>query len=267
MPEGHTIHRLARDHAQWFAGGPVEVSSPQGRFAGAARLHGQVLAGTDAWGKHLFHHYDGGEVVHVHLGLFGRFAVHGGDPPPPKDTVRMRLRANGRTVDLTGPTACDLLTPDEVAGIIDRLGPDPLRPDADPDRAWHALQRRRIGIGQALMDQSVVAGVGNVYRAEVLFLHGIHPEVPAQAITASQWNAMWSTLVDWLRYGARYGRIVTTDPAEIGRPRSRMRRSEQVHVYRRDRCRRCDTPIRRWNLANRWAYACETCQPPPRTSR
>lgn len=264
MPEGHTIHRLARDHASRFAGGPVRVSSPQGRFRGADLVDGQRLEGTEAWGKHLFHHYEDGAVVHVHLGLFGAFRTHPSPPPDPRDTVRMRVVNDRHCVDLAGATACELLDPPQVDAIVARLGPDPLRADADPERGWQALQRRSVGIGRALMDQGVVAGVGNVYRAEVLFAHGLHPETPSREVTHDQWLAMWGTLVGWMRYGARYGRIVTTDPDELGRPRARMRRDERVHVYRRDHCRRCGTRIRRWDLAGRWAYACETCQPHPR---
>jgi len=266
VPEGHTIHRLARDHASWFAGAPVAVSSPQGRFLGAVEVDGRVLEGTEAWGKHLFHRYEGAAFVHVHLGLFGTFHDRGVPPPPPRDTVRMRVRNGEHCVDLTGAVACELLGPDEVDAIVARLGPDPLRADADPDRGWAALQRRTIGIGRALMDQKVLAGVGNVYRAEVLYVHGLHPEVPAREVTREQWQSMWDTLVAWMRYGVRYRRIVTTDPDEIGRPRSRMRRDERVHAYRREDCRRCGTPIRRWDLAGRWAYACETCQPRPRSA-
>ncbi len=263
MPEGHTIHRLARDHASWFAGRPVAVSSPQGRFPGADQVDGRLLESTDAYGKHLFHHYEGAAIVHVHLGLFGKFFNRGVPAPPPRDTVRMRLVTDEHCVDLTGATACELLTPDDVDAIVERLGPDPLRPDADPERGWQAIQRRSIGIGRALMDQKVLAGVGNVYRAEVLYVHGIHPEVPCRRITHDQWQAMWDTLVEWMRYGARHNRIVTTDPAEIGRPRSRMSRDDRVHVYRREHCRRCGTEVRRWDLAGRWGYACETCQPRP----
>jgi endonuclease VIII len=265
LPEGHTIHRLARDHASWFAGEPVGVSSPQGRFADAARLlDGTVLTGTDAVGKHLFHRYDSGAVVHVHLGLFGRFSPHPTPPPPPRDTVRYRLVGAHRAIDLVGATACELLDDDEVARIVARLGPDPLRRDADPDRAFAALQRRSVSIGRALLDQGVVAGVGNVYRAELLFVHGLHPELPARSVSARRWTEMWATLTTWMRSGVRMRRIVTVDPDEAGVPRSRIRRAEATYVYRQPTCRRCGTPVRRWNLAGRWAYACETCQPPPR---
>jgi endonuclease VIII len=265
VPEGHTIHRLARDHARWFAGQQVRVTSANGRFADAAALlDGHVLEGTDAYGKHLFHRYEGDRFVHVHLGLFGKVLAHTERPvPPPRETSRYRVVGAEHAIDLVGATACDLLTADEVDAIAARLGPDPLRRDADPERAWRALQRRSTGIGRALMDQAVLAGVGNVYRAEILFVHGVHPELPARDLPRETWESMWTTLVAWLRRGVRQRRIVTTDPEEIGKPRSRMRRAESLYVYKQDTCRRCGGDVRRWDLAGRWAYACETCQPPP----
>ncbi|MEX2504851.1 MAG: DNA-formamidopyrimidine glycosylase family protein [Egicoccus sp.] len=268
MPEGHTLHRLARDHAAWLGGCQVAVSSPQGRFArSAALLDGARFETAEAYGKHLFHHYEGERVVHVHLGLYGKFLRHDLPAPPPRDTVRYRVAGGDVCLDLIGAIACELLPADEVVRVTDRLGPDPLRSDADPDRAFAALQRRRIGIGQALMDQSVLAGVGNVFRAELLFVHGLHPEVPANTVTHEQWHEMWTTLRGWLRAGVRSNRIVTVDPGEVGIPRSEMTREQATYVYKSERCPRCATEIRRWEIAGRWAYACETCQPKPRRRR
>ena len=268
MPEGHTLHRLARDHTTWLAGRPVAVASPQGRFAAsAALLDGARFISADAYGKHLFHRYEDGRVVHVHLGLYGKFLRHGLPAPQPRDTVRYRVVGGEVCLDLIGAITCELLQADEVERITGRLGPDPLRDDADPDRAFAALQRRRIGIGQALMDQSVLAGVGNVFRAELLFVHGLHPEVPANAVSREQWHAMWSTLQGWLHDGVRSNRIVTVDPAEVGIPRSKLTREQATYVYRSEQCPRCHGEIRRWDIANRWAYACETCQPRPRRRR
>jgi endonuclease-8 len=268
VPEGHTIHRLARDHAAWFTGQTVTVSSPQGRFAdGAARLDGRRFETAEAWGKHLFHRYEGALTVHVHLGLFGKVRHQRlGVASEPTDTVRYRVVGSSDLIDLVGPTACELLGPDEADAIVARLGPDPIRTDSDPELAWAALQRRTIDIGRALMDQRVLAGVGNVYRAEVLFVHGLHPLVPARAIEREQWDAIWSTLVSWMRRGVRERRIITVDPAELGIPRRELDRERSTHVYRRDRCLRCDHPVHRFDLGGRWAYACERCQPPPGAS-
>jgi endonuclease-8 len=273
VPEGHTIHRLARDHGEWFAGRKVRVSSPQGRFAAAAKqLDGRRLLATDAFGKHLFHRYDDGRSVHIHLGLFGKVFHHTltgpAAPPAPRDTVRYRVIAAGRdgghAIDLVGATACELLDEAEVDAIVARLGPDPIRTDADPERAWAALQRRSVGIGRALMDQAVLAGVGNVYRAEILFVHGLHPDVPSRDVDRATWDSMWGTLVTWLRRGVKERRIITVDAKELGVARSRIRRADATYVYHQERCRRCGTSVRRYDLAGRWAYACETCQPPPR---
>jgi endonuclease VIII len=172
----------------------------------------------------------------------------------------MRLSSVTATVDLVGATECALIDPDVRAAIIARLGPDPLRDDADPDLAWKKLQRRKTPIGAALMDQSVVAGVGNVYRAEILHVHGIHPEQPASTITLEQWRAMWKTLVRWMRHGVKDNVIITVDPNVVGKRRSRIRKGEALHVYKQDRCFTCGGDIRRWDLSGRWAYACERCQ-------
>jgi endonuclease-8 len=264
MPEGHTIHRLALDHRSLFAGQVVSVSSPQGRFASEARLLDErVLVGVEANGKHLFYDFGGGDLVHVHLGLFGGFTRFDPPPPAPRATVRLRMSSLTATVDLVGATECALIDPSVRDAIFARLGPDPLRRDARPERAFAKLARRRTPIGAALMDQSVLAGVGNVYRAEVLNVVGLHPLVPACEVTREQFDAMWKLLVGWLRHGVKDQVIITVDPKLLGRRRSSIGRREALWVYRQDHCRRCGTEVRRWDLSGRWAYACETCQPPP----
>lgn len=269
MPEGHTIHRLARDHTRDLAGRPVEVTSPQGRMADAAALvDGLLLARIDPYGKHLFYRFgsprpEEAHTIHVHLGLFGKFRRHRLPAPEPRDTVRMRIVGSEVAVDLTGPTDCRLLTPDEEEGIRARLGPDPILKDSDPERAWAAIRRRRSTIGEALMDQKVMAGVGNVYRAEALFVHGIHPERPCPEVTREEFDALWDTICSMLRQGVKDNRIITLSKEELaaeGLTRSRVRSKEAVHVYKRDECRRCGTSVDRWDLAGRWAYACRECQ-------
>jgi len=262
MPEGHTVHRAARRQTTLLGGGPVRASSPQGRFAGgAAALDGIVLRRVEAVGKHLFYRFAGDEVLHVHLGLFGRFREHpAGGPPDPRGAIRLRLAGERGAIDLSGPTACELVGEDGREAILTRLGPDPLRADADGERAVADLARRRVPIGAALLDQSIVAGLGNVYRAEVLFVCGVAPARESRSVPVADLTAIWDTSVRMLRDGVRRGRIVTVDPAEVGRPVSRMRRHERTYVYKQDLCKRCGTPIAAIVLGARPCYWCPVCQ-------
>lgn len=262
MPEGHTLHRLARLHQRRFAGAPVRVSSPQGRFADAALLDGRVLTGARAWGKHLFHHYDGGPIVHVHLGLYGTFTEHPTPMPAPVGQVRMRLVGHEYGTDLRGPTACDVLDEAQVAAILARLGPDPLRADADPAQAWARIAKSRRPIGALLMDQSVLAGVGNVYRSEVLFRHGIDPYRPGSEVGEEEFGAVWTDLVELMKVGVRRGRIIVVrDRDDHGAPAYGPNRP-RTYVYRRagEPCRLCGTAVRTAVLESRNLFWCPTCQ-------
>ncbi len=273
MPEGHTIHRYAREHRHRLRGRAVEVSSPQGRFAaGAGLLDGRTLLTVDPYGKHLFYRWEGGAILHVHLGLYGGFrlyrTVDGEQPhaevPLPTPGTRLQLRTPEVTIRLAGPTACELLDPDGEARIRARLGPDPLRRDADSEAVAAALRRRTTPIGAALLDQKVVAGIGNVFRAEALFVCGIAPLRPANLLDRDDFDRLWMAIRSMLAEGLRRGTIVTVDPADVGkRSRGRLRADERHYVYRRAGlpCRRCTTAVRAFELAARTAYACPTCQP------
>ena len=268
MPEGHTLHRLAREHRKLFAGRPVRVSSPQGRFVdGAALLDGRVLRATEAYGKHLLHYYADAPTLHVHLGLYGTFTTGTGEPPEPVGALRLRLTAGETWTDLRGPTACELLEPAEVAGLFARLGPDPLRRDADPSRAWQRIRRSRTSIAALLMDQAVIAGIGNVYRAELLFRHRIDPYLPGQSLPLAAWEAMWLDLVALMRHGLRVGRIETLRLEHKVRLRPPLARGQANYVYFRAGlpCRMCGAEIRTAELVGRNLYWCPACQPPGST--
>lgn len=263
MPEGHTIHRAARDHERDLGGQLLKVSSPQGRFdpdglvdeSGHARL-----CRVEAYGKHLFYVFDRSLIVHVHLGLFGKFTRRRSPATPPRSTTRLRLEGEAFTIDLVGPTMCDLVTTEEMQSITRRLGPDPLRADADPEPFYAHVARSKTPIGAALMDQSRICGVGNVYRAEVLHLLGLHPDTPGSAIPPATMRAMWRLVADLLRRGVEEKRIVTTHPAPAKGSR-RVPRGESTHVYGRRTCRTCKGDVLTYLLRARVVHYCPACQP------
>ncbi|HSP39645.1 MAG TPA: DNA-formamidopyrimidine glycosylase family protein [Frankiaceae bacterium] len=264
MPEGHTIHRLARDQRKVLEGRPLQASSPQGRFAEGARLiDGKVLSRINPYGKHLFYAFDGlAEQLHVHLGLYGKFTTGTVPAPAPRGALRLRLASEDVWTDLRGPTACELLTPAEVRTVLDRLGPDPLRPRADLEPAWERISRSRVAVGALLMDQSVIAGIGNVYRAELLFRAGISPFRPGRDITRAEWEGLWVDLQVCMRAGVRAGRIVTTRPEDRSRRTGRVTREESFYVYRRADlpCRLCGSPVRTEVMVGRNLYWCPVDQ-------
>lgn len=272
MPEGHTLHRLARLHTVYFAGGPVRVSSPQGRFVDSVAVDGREFEHASAVGKHLFHHYEGGLAVHVHLGLYGFFDTHavpdGDEPPTPVGQVRMRVDGAGaggarRVVDLRGPARCEVVDEAGVAAVCDRLGPDPLDPAADPDRARARIARSARPIGALLMDQKILAGVGNVYRAEVLFRAGIDPFRPGTEVARAEFEALWADLSALMPVGVDTGMIHTIRPEhDHGDVPRRGADRPRNYVYQRDgwACRVCGTEVEARNVENRSLYWCPGCQ-------
>lgn len=269
MPEGHILHRLAAEHHRDFGGQTVSVSSPQGRFSEeAALLDGRVFDTAEAWGKHLLHRYrddaggPDGPMVHIHLGIYGAF-THGRVPlGEPVGQVRMRIEGPEWGTDLRGPAACELYTPADLDALLDRLGPDPLRDDADPGRAWEMIRRSRRSIGAMLMDQRVMAGVGNVYRAEVLFRAGISPYREGRHLDRAEFDELWTDLVELMKVGRREGLMHVIRPEDdFGAPAYAPNRP-RTYVYRRagESCRVCGTPVSHAVVQGRNLFWCEHCQ-------
>lgn len=286
MPEGHVTHRLARSLQQTFGGRPSRSSSPQGRFeAGAARIDGRTLTSAESVGKHLLVHFDD-DIVHVHLGMAGKTSLHTGAAVedlgeeittgteqaetvgrPVIGAVRWRIENDDAWLDLRGPAICDLIGPDEAAAVAARIGPDPLRADADPERAWTRIHRSTHPIAALLMDQKVTAGVGNIFRAESLYRARLDPMLPGVALQRREFDALWADLVELMEYAVEHGRIDTVrpedDPEVTGRLPRQDRHGGEVYVYRRSGqpCHVCGTPIRTTVLAGRNLFWCPTCQP------
>jgi endonuclease-8 len=261
MPEGHVTHGLARDLRKTLQGSPVRATSPQGRFAeGAALVDGHPLVRTDAWGKYLFLDFGRGRLVHIHLGLIGKLRPTAPATPPGPE-VRLRLENDVHAWQLTGPTRCSIITAAEKKAICAPLGADPLRAKPDVHAMRLRMQRRRVPLGAVLLDQTVIAGVGNVYRAELLFLRGINPLRLASTLTDEDVLGLWDETVLQLKRGLRLNRIVTTDPAEIGRPLSRIDGDDRLYVYHRTHCRRCGTELQTLVLGGRPLQYCPVHQP------
>jgi endonuclease-8 len=201
------------------------------------------------------------KYLHIHLGLYGKFPIASAPTREPRGALRLRLENDTNWADLRGPTACELITPVEREVILARLGPDPLRADADPERAWNRISRSRMAIGALLMSQDVLSGIGNVYRAEVLFRHRISPFREGRFVSSQEWDAVWADLCVLLRSGVRAGRIVTTRPEDRSR-RGTPRREDSFYVYRRtgEPCRICGTEIRTEVMATRNVFWCPNCQ-------
>ncbi|GAB78428.1 endonuclease-8/formamidopyrimidine-DNA glycosylase [Austwickia chelonae] len=277
MPEGHVIHRLAASYTEAFAGRATRSSSPQGRFAdSAALIDGRPLDAAEAYGKHLFCHF-GPDIVHIHLGMAGKTSLH----HAPQDTdallaerpvtgaVRWRLENDDAWCDLRGPAICRLVDDDARRVVLARLGPDPLRQDAEPDQAWARVHRSKRSIAELLMDQKIFAGVGNIFRAEVLYRAGMDPMLPGVGLSRADFDLIWDDLVELMAYAVRHGRIDTVrdehSPETTGRAPRQDRHGGEVYVYRRAAlpCHVCDTPVRTVVVAQRNLFWCPGCQPEP----
>lgn len=266
VPEGHHIHRLARDLTQAYGGLRPVVTSPQGRFAeSTALVDGTLLERSWAVGKHLFVGWEGDRVVHIHLGLIGKLRPYPWPGGPGQVRLRIGLAQIG-TYDLTGPQTCRLITGAEAAAVAAASGPDPLDPDADRERAWVRLHRSRRTIAALLMDQSMFAGVGNIYRAEVLYRARLHPYTEGRDVPRRTFDAIWADLVALMPLGVRDDRIDTVrlehTPEEMGREPRVDRHGGEVYVYRRheQHCLVCGSEIHKEVHAGRNLYWCPRCQ-------
>jgi endonuclease VIII len=303
MPEGHSVHRIARLFDTIFVTHRLHASSPQGRFRdGAALLDGAKLSKSYARGKHLFGVFDSATVLHVHLGIYGAWDVtsaggatqragapgaqvvtslgaprvkrrrkdsDGGSdddfPPEPVGQVRLRLADDRFVADLRGPTACEALTPDEAAAIEDRLGPDPLvdSRDVGVEQFVRRVKKTATPIGLALMNQNIVSGIGNVYRAEILFRHRLDPFAPAKNLDEGTLIALWDDWSALLEEGVTTGVMMTrNDLDEEGRRIALTHKDHRYFVYGRvgQPCRVCGSEVSMVVAQARKLYFCPSCQ-------
>jgi endonuclease-8 len=264
MPEGHSIRHLATVHSYGFLGTAVQASSPQGRFAeGAELINNRVMTDVTCKGKHLFFHFDD-DIVHIHLGLYGWFTTQKNKGQVAKDSIRLRITNEEYVSDLVGPTACEIFDKQKYMGKINSLGPDPLRDDADPEEAWQKIKKSKKTVGQLLMDQSVIAGIGNVYRAELLFLSNQSPFVPGKELHRDKFDSLWRDSVRLLTVGAEDGKIKTVAEGHLTNDEVKLHGCSQTsYVYKRtgNPCRVCSNTVQADDMGGRTLYWCPSCQP------
>ncbi len=280
MPEGDTIFRSARTMRAALQGKTVTASwTSVGQVSrlGVRRLVGQTIADVEPRGKHLLHHFEpSGLALHTHMRMSGSWHVYGAAERwrKPRGLAKVVLTCGETLAVCFSAPVVELLSRSQVAAhpSLSGLGPDPLAA-ADAGGVDLGEARRRLdlvldrAIGEALLDQRVLAGVGNVYKSEVLFLHRVDPWTPVAEVEPETRDALLASATRLLRENVAPDRVrrVTTGadgPAAGG---------GRLWVYGRSRrpCRRCGTPVRTARLGEqaRLTYWCPRCQGPgpPRT--
>jgi len=263
MPEGHTVHRIANDFTQRFVGKPVVVSSPQGRFDQDAKsISGQILVRSYAVGKQMFLVFENALTLRIHLGIYGKWQIRESQTIPQiVGQVRARLSYENTFADLRGPTVCEVIDEDAVHLVLKRLGPDPLNPNpksVESQRFKKKVLASNTEIGKLLMNQEVISGIGNVYRAELLFRHNIEPHIPGKQLTEQQVDSIWDDSVKLLKIGVKTGFMITRDELFAKHPS----KEDRNFVYKREGkpCRNCRAEIKIELMAGRKLYWCPKCQ-------
>ena len=185
------------------------------------------------------------------------------EAPEPRGAVRLRLAGEHGVADLTGPAACELLDAEGLAAVRRRLGPDPLRADGDIEVFVAGVRRRRRPIGELLMDQSVISGVGNIFRAETLLRCGVSPFRAGSRLSEDRVRSLWHDLVPLMEYGVATGFITTVEAADVPDPLPEGdEEAARWYVYHRTGrpCLRCGSPVRERTAAGRRLFWCAACQ-------
>ncbi|MGD8700246.1 MAG: DNA-formamidopyrimidine glycosylase family protein, partial [Gemmatimonadales bacterium] len=200
MAEGHSVVRWARSLRSLVGEPLLDVELPKRWGDRAAALPGQHLVAVGTHGKHLLLYLSGGSTLHCHAMMYGswQFGRPGKSLRKPAKNVRLRLTtAKSEAVFFNGPVV-ELLTEAELRAHekLNALGPDILHQDFDRDEAWRRLQTTPSrAIGDALLDQTLVAGIGNIFKSEGLFLAGVNPLAPVDLITPSQAMRIWDVTI------------------------------------------------------------------------
>lgn len=264
MPEGDTIWRTAQTLRAVLAGRTVtRFESPLPEVMSLAQrlgLEGQSVAAVEPRGKHLEVRFSSGAMLHTHQGMHGSWHTYraGSSWRKSRRLARVLIETAEAVAVCFGAPVVELLPPGRIHPALARLGPDILAPDFDAAEALRRLRERQdLAIGVALLDQTALAGIGNVYKSEVLFLSGVDPGTPVRSLPDDALlELVWSARRQMLRNLTTVGRRTRSDVAP-----------SRLWVYGRagKPCFRCGTTIRRTVQGEqaRSTYLCPLCQPGP----
>jgi endonuclease-8 len=171
----------------------------------------------------------------------------------------MRIVGRSRALDLNGPTTCRVIDGRARDEVIARLGPDPLG-GGNKQPVWEKVRVSNRPIGALVLDQSVVAGVGNIFRAELFYELGLDPRTPGNAIDESTFATLWRSLLKMMRTGLKYGKIITVTAKEAGVPLATLEGNDRFRVYGKETCPTCGGTIETLEIASRKLYWCPRCQ-------
>lgn len=261
MPEGDTVWRTAQTLHTALAGQVLLRTDLRIPRLATVRLDGLTVPRVDSYGKHLFTALSDGRFLHSHLGMDGAWRVRPNNAPAPGPGHQIRAILTAREITAFGVAlpVLELLDERGVRAVTSRLGPDLLGPAWDPAEAARRLSARGDRpLAEALLDQSNLAGVGNVYANELCFLRGVTPWTPV------------AEAGDPAAIVALAHRLLTANRDRIDRVTTgRAARGERLWVYGRRRrpCLRCGAPVRSAQQgvapAQRVAYWCPRCQRGP----
>ena len=243
-------------YGAWTFDGDAEFTAPHAIGAPRRRVGDR--------GEHALRHGGGSALSGLSGGDDAAAPAPGlWEPPEPRGAVRLRLAGEHGVADLTGPAACELLDTEGLAAVRRRLGPDPLRADGDIEVFVTGVRRRRKAVGELLMDQSVISGVGNIFRAETLLRCGVSPFRAGDRLSADRVRSLWRDLVPLMEYGVATGFITTVEAADVPDPLPEGdEEAARWYVYHRTGrpCLRCGSPVRERTAAGRRLFWCAACQ-------
>jgi endonuclease-8 len=256
VPEGDIVWLAARRLNTALAGRPLTRSDFRVPRLATTDLRGRQVHESLSRGKHLLIRVEGELTIHTHLRMEGSWRIRPATAPPPRDhRIRLAL-ANAEWLALGYSLGVvELLRTAEERRAVGHLGPDLLGPDWDlAEAVGHLREQPERAIGEALLDQRCLAGIGNLYKCEVLFLRGVWPWTPVRDVPDLEGlTTLAQRLLETNR--ARWDQSITGS----------LRRGETsyVHGRRGAPCRRCGSPIRKVEQGERLTYWCPSCQPEP----